>query len=218
VGNHNAGMQIPDSFLFGTAIYRRRGLDDLPYMLGHEVALSMPVLNWITTGFGAVRASHENADRLFAGGRKVLVYPGSDYDSFRPWRHRHRIVFGGRTGYIRLALRHRVPIIPVVAAGAQSTFFVVDDFRWFARLIRADRWLRLKVWPLVVSLPWGLTFGPWPVVFFPWPSRILVEVLPAIAFDRTGDEAAADDAYVRRCARQVETAMQDCLTRLAAEL
>lgn len=218
VGNHNGGLMIPDSFLFGTAVYRRRGLDDLPYMLGHEVALSAPVLNWITTGFGAVRASHENARRLFAEGHKVLVYPGGDIDALRPWRHRNRLVFGRRKGYIRLALRHGVPVIPVVAAGAHSGFLVIDDFRWFARLIGADRWLRLKVWPLIASVPWGLTFGVPPPVYLPWPSRILVEVLPPITFQRTGPDAAADPVHVLRCARQVETAMQDTLTRLAAEL
>jgi hypothetical protein len=106
--------------------------------------------------------------------------------------------------------------VPLVAAGAHSTFLVLHDNRWLARLLGADRWARMKVWPLTLSIPWGLTFGPG-VPYIPWPTRILVEVLEPIRFERAGDEAAADDAYVRQCADRVETAMQETLTRLAAE-
>jgi hypothetical protein len=56
-----------------------------------------------------------------------------------------------------------------------------------------------------------------PVPFLPWPSRILIEVLPPIRFPRSGPRAAADTAYVAECAAVVEGAMQEALTRLAAE-
>ena len=88
--------------------------------------------------------------------------------------------------------------------------------RWLARLTRMDRLFRLDVFPLVLSAPWGLTVGPLPV-YLPYPSRILIEVLEPIAFERTGAEAARDEVYVLRCAQQVESTMQSALERLAAE-
>ncbi len=216
VGNHNAGMLTPDSFIFGGAVYQAHGIDAVPYGLGHEIAISLPVAHQLVMPLGAVRASHENAHRLFRRGAKVMVYPGGDRDAMRPFRLRNRIVFGGRRGYIRLAVREGVPIIPVVAAGAHSTFIVIDDLRWLARLTRMDRLFRLDVFPLVLSAPWGLTVGPLPV-YLPYPSRILIEVLEPIAFERTGAEAARDEVYVLRCAQQVESTMQSALERLAAE-
>ncbi len=78
------------------------------------------------------------------------------------------------------------------------------------------RRFRLTVFPLALSVPWGLTLGPLPP-YLPWPSRILIEALPAIHFPRTGDAAAADDAWVTACAHHVEARMQAALTRLAAE-
>ena len=215
VGNHNALMMTPDSFLFGFAVYRERGLRDVPYGLGHEVVIQLPIINQIVVPLGVVRAGHGHAEELFARGHKVIVYPGSDLDAMRSWRDRDRIRFGGRQGFIRLALTAGVPVVPVVAAGAQETLYVLTDGQIIARTFRMDRWLRLKAWPIFLALPWGLAAAPLP--FIPWPSRILIEVLPAIRFDRTGPEAAADTAYVARCAATVEGAMQEALTRLAAE-
>lgn len=215
VGNHNALIMTPESFLFFFAVYRERGLDCLPFGLGHEVAISLPVVNQLVVPLGAVRASHRLAVDLFALGRKVLVFPGSDFDAFRSWRDRDRICFGGRKGYVRLALTAGVPIVPMVAAGAQETLVVLTDGQWIARALRLDRLLRVKAWPISLGMPWGLMLAPLP--FLPWPSRILIEVLEPIRFDRSGPEAAADESYVAQCAATVEAAMQDALTRLSAQ-
>jgi len=214
VGNHNSGLLTPDSFILGGAVYRVHGLEAVPYGLGHEVAIQLPLVHQIVVPLGAVRASHDTAHRLFQRGMKVIVYPGGDLEAMRPFRDRDRIVFGGRRGYIRLALREGVPIIPVVAAGAHATFIILDRRNWLAPF-GLDRLLRIKVWPTTLSLPWGITLGA-PLPYLPLPTRILIEVLPPIRFDRRGAEAAGDEELVGECARQVETAMQGALTRLAA--
>ncbi len=216
VGNHNGGLMMPEGFVFGTALYNALGLAAMPYGLGHEVAIALPGIRDLVVPLGAVRASHTNALRLFERGAKVLVYPGGDLEAMRPWRHRDRIVFGGRRGYIRLALKAGVPIVPVVAAGAHETFVILDDGRWLAKLLGADRIFRLKAWPITLCLPWGVVVGPG-LLYWPLPTRILVEALPPIRFARSGDEAAADEAYVAACGEQVESAMQAALTRLARE-
>ena len=48
-----------------------------------------------------------------------------DHEAFRPFRDRDRIDFAGRTGFIRLALRAQVPIVPAVSCGATSAFITV---------------------------------------------------------------------------------------------
>ena len=73
----------------------------------------------------------------------------------------------------------------------------------------------MKVWPLTLSIPWGVTLGPAPP-HFPLPSRILLEVLEPIAFERTGPDAANDTDYVAECAALVETRMQTALDQLEA--
>jgi len=217
VGNHNGATLTPDSYVFLGSVYRERGLAHVPYGLMHEVAIKLPGANQLFVPLGAVRASHDNAHRIFEAGHKVLVYPGGDLDAMRPYRHRDRVVFGPRRGYIRLALREGVPIVPVVAAGAHETFYVIDDGQWLARLLRADKLLRLKVFPITLSIPWGLTVGPVPP-YFPWRSPITIEILDPIHFERTGPEAAEDDAWVERCHAQVLDAMNDKLGELVREV
>jgi len=216
VGNHNAGLMMPEALLLAAAVYRAHGIDAVPFGLAGDSVVSLPVLRELTVPLGAVRANPENARRLLSSGAKVLVYPGGDVEAMRPFRDRDRIVFDGRRGYVRTAVREGVPVIPVVTAGAHATFVVLTDGRWLAKLLRAERLLRIKVWPITLCLPWGLVIGP-ALVYLPWPSRILQEVLQPIRFDRQGEEAAADEAYVRACAEQVETTMQLALTRLAQE-
>lgn len=216
VGNHNSWAYMPETYLLSLAAYRRFGIEAVPYGLMHEVMLELPIINPLMTSLGAVRASHENGERLLSAGKKVLVFPGGDVESLRPFKDRDRVVFDDRSGFVRLALRTGVPIVPVVAAGAHSTFVIVDDMRWLAEAIGAKRFLRIKAWPLTLSMPWGITLGP-TFPFLPFPSKILMEVLEPVRFARTGAEAAEDENYVKSCARAVQENMQAALTRLAAE-
>jgi len=216
VGNHSSGPITPDTFTFAIAAYREHGLEAVPYGLGHEVAITVPFVHQLIVPLGAVRASHDTAHRLFARDKKVLVYPGGDLDSWRVHQDRDKVIFGPRRGYIRLALRAGVPIVPVVTAGAHETFIVLNDGQWLAKLLRTDALFRIKAWPIVVSLPWGLTVGP-PLPYVPFRTRIHQEVLPPFRFERSGEEAAADERYVEQCHREVHGAMQRALTKLAAE-
>lgn len=216
VGNHSGGLLTPDTFTFLAEVYEQRGLADLPFGLAHEVALGVPVLRDFIVPLGAIRAGHHTALRAFEAGFKVLVYPGSDYDAFRPYRDRNRVVFGPRRGYVRLALRCCVPIVPVVTAGGHEVFRVLSDGRTIAKYLPLAKLLRAKVWPIALSIPWGLTIGPTPF-YLPLRSRFFQEVLPPIRFERTGDDAANDTGYVEACHRRVLRAMQDGLDRLTEE-
>ena len=216
VGNHSGLMLTLDTFTLFGEILRRRSMDDVPYGLAHEIAIALPLLRDLVVPLGAVRASHDNARRIFDSGHKALVYPGSDYDSFRSYRDRDRIKFGPRRGYLRLALRSGVPIIPAVTAGSHEMCVVLDEGQWIARGLRLDRLLRAKAWPIVFTLPWGITVGP-PLFYLPLRTQFFQEILAPIRFDRQGEEAADDDAYVDRCHEQVVDTMQAALSRLAAE-
>jgi len=216
VANHNAGVLMPDMFIFGSAIFRQRGLADMPYGLAHDLALRPAVLNRLLCPIGAVRARPGTAERIFERGSKALVYPGGDIEVMRPFSQRDRIVFGKHRGYIKLALRTGVPIVPIVTAGAHSGFIVLDDGGNVAKALGLPRWARVNVLPTVLSFPWGLTFGV-PPPYVPMPTRIYTELLAPIRFAWTGEAAAADDKWVEECHERVVSTMQEALTRLARE-
>ena len=213
--NHSGGFLTPDTWIFAVALTRERGTDDVPYALAHQVVMEAPLTNQILPAMGAIAANPQNAHRVFAAGHKVLVYPGGDLDAFRSSRDRGRVVFGPRRGYVRLALREGVPIIPVVSAGSHDVWWVVSDGRWLSRLLNTHRYLRTDVLPITVSVPWGLTIGAPP--FIPLPVRVLIEVLEPMHFDRAGPEAANDADYVEHCHTRVIDAMQPALDKLMEE-
>ena len=206
---------MPDLFIFGIALYERFGIDGLPYGMGHQTGIGFPILHRLFLPIGAVRGSQQNAHHLLAAGARLLIYPGGELDSMRSFWNRKRIFFGKRRGYVRLALRERVPIIPVVSSGAHETLFILNDGRWLARALRMDRWLHLKTWPIVFCLPWGLWFGV-PPPHIPFPTRIRIRVLNPMTFERDGPEAASDVGYVEECHRNVHSTMEAGLRRLAA--
>ncbi len=215
VGNHNGATLSIDTFIFGARLIRERGIRHLPYGLAHDLAMTLPGISHLLDALGAVPANHANATALFNAGCKVMVYPGGDVDAMRPYAARNEVRFGGRTGFARLAIRHGVPIVPVATAGAHRTLIILTDLAPVARALGADRALRLKVWPVALSIPWGLTIGPMPP-YFPLPASIVTEVLEPITFDRSGDEAANDADYVAACAAEVHARLQDAVTRLSA--
>lgn len=217
VGNHNGATLSIDTFIFGARLLRERGMRHMPYGLAHDLAMSLPGMAHLLDALGAVPANHDNARALFDAGCKVMVYPGGDVDAMRPYAARNEVRFGGRTGFARLAIRHGVPIVPVATAGAHRTLFILTDLAPLARALGLDRALRLKVFPVALSLPWGLTFGPMPP-YFPLPTPILIEVLPPIEPPAAGERAASDDVLVREFAEQVRGTLQAAVRRLADEL
>jgi 1-acyl-sn-glycerol-3-phosphate acyltransferase len=215
VANHNGGIVMPDLWMIASALRRARGSDQLPYALGHDAALDAPVLGPALKALGGARASHRSADALFRAGKKVLVFPGGDVENLRPFSARDKIVFGARMGYVRLAIRHGVPISPIVTSGAHSGMIVLDDGRKLARALGLDK-LRIHVLPTVLTVPWGITIG-FPPPYLPLPVRMYIEALAPISFARRGPEAAADEAYVEQCHAEVVRRMQSALERLSAE-
>jgi 1-acyl-sn-glycerol-3-phosphate acyltransferase len=214
VGNHNGAMVSIDSFIFLSMLYKKFGISRFPYYLIHEKLLEIPVLKSLLKKVGAVLSNHENAHEVLSAGNNAMVYPGGDYESMRPFRDRNKIIFAGRTGYIRLALRENIPVVPVVTAGAHSVYYIIDDLKWLAKLINSRTFFRTNAWPLTISIPWGLTLGP--VFFFPYPAKIIIEVLDPVIFSRSGEEASQDEKYVSECSLKVEYLMQKALTRLTS--
>jgi 1-acyl-sn-glycerol-3-phosphate acyltransferase len=123
----------------------------------------------------------------------------------------------GRTGHIRLAIKHGRPIVPFVSVGGHSTSIILHDLPWLARAIGAKRWLRVSAWPLMLSFPWGLTLGPISPPYLPWPSKIIIEALEPMVFTPPKGTDANDASWVAQCAKRLEDTMEAALRRLEAE-
>ena len=125
VGNHSGGVFMPDYWAFLREWVRQRGAEAPLYSLGFDLIFSMPGTGQFSRRMGCVPARHANADELLERGSAVLVYPGGDEDDYRPWTDRHRIDLRHHEGFVRLALRRQVPVVPLVSHGSHDSLIVV---------------------------------------------------------------------------------------------
>jgi 1-acyl-sn-glycerol-3-phosphate acyltransferase len=212
VGNHSGGTLIADTFVFAQSFYDHFGADRRFHQLAHDLVFRLVGLRTLIQRYGTVPASPENMATALDQGSALLVYPGGDEETYRPSWESDKIHFAHRTGFVRLALEHGVPIVPVVAIGGQETALFLGRGRRLARWLRLDRALRLKVLPPVLGPPAGFTVLDLPIRL-PLPAKITIEVLEPIDLrERLGSSSDVEEGY-----RAVTGVMQETLTQLGEE-
>jgi 1-acyl-sn-glycerol-3-phosphate acyltransferase len=212
VGNHSGGTLIADTFVFAQAFYDHFGPLRRFHQLAHDLVFKVPGARASLSRYGTVPASPENMERALDRDAALLVYPGGDHETYRPTWESAKIDFAGRTGFVKLALEHRTPIVPVVAIGGQETALFLGQGRQLAQLLRLDRLLRLKVFPAQIGPPYGVTVLDLPGRI-PLPAKITVRALPKIDLrKRLGPNPDVDEAY-----ELVTGTMQRALDKLDEE-
>jgi 1-acyl-sn-glycerol-3-phosphate acyltransferase len=154
-----------------------------------------------------MRADPANAHAVLSAGGHVLVYPGGELDAFRTFRERNRVIFGPRKGFVRVAARAKVPIVPVVAHGAHSSGVILDDGAWISRLLKLQERHRVARMPIALALPWGVGVGPLP--YLPLPFPIQLRILPPVVVSEEDDGEKVRDEVVAR----MQTALDEMARR-----
>jgi 1-acyl-sn-glycerol-3-phosphate acyltransferase len=210
VGNHSGGTVIVDTYVFAQAFYDHFGPQRRFHQLAHDLVFKLVGLRSLVQRYGTVPASPANMARALRRQAALLVYPGGDYETYRPSWESDQIDFGERTGFVKLALEHNVAIVPVVAIGGQETGLFLGRGQGLARALQLDRLMRVKVFPPVLGPPLGATILDLPIRL-PLPAKISIRVLKPIDLrERLGRRPDVDEGY-----RLVTSTMQRTLTRLA---
>jgi 1-acyl-sn-glycerol-3-phosphate acyltransferase len=185
------------------------GADRPAYAMVHDAALSVPVLRNVLVKLGGLRADPATAERILARGGVVLVYPGGELDCLRSFANRHRVDLHGRSGFIRIALRTGVPIVPFVNAGGHEVYVTLHSSRRLARWSGLERLTRVRTVPFNVGLPWGFWMTGF-VPYVPLPAKFTYRIGAPIRLGR--DPAAAGSTErVEQAYRHVTSVMQAML-------
>lgn len=208
VANHGFGGIFDLNVMASNAALEDLDLDRPVIFLTHQLAWTLGV-GRVIEHLGARPASTESAEAAFAEGSHVMVFPGGDVEAAKSFSHRNEVIFGGRSGFARLAMEQKVPIIPIVTAGAGESLLVLSDGKSLAKKLKLDKLLRLKALPVSLSFPWGLSVGAvGQLPYLPLPTKLRTTVLPKMTPTK-GEEAT-------EFAGRVQTAMQDAMTEMTA--
>jgi 1-acyl-sn-glycerol-3-phosphate acyltransferase len=142
------------------------------------------------------------------------VYPGGEHEVLRPWTDRNKIDFGGHMGFVRLALRKRVPVVPVVGHGGHNSTIILTRGENIAKALGLDR-IRLNAFPILLQIPWGLSVFGMPSI--PLPAKITVEICDPLDWSHVPARKADDPETVQQCYEEITGVMQRTLDELVEE-
>lgn len=134
VGNHGAfGV---DAFILGALLAREVGR--MPTWLAERQLWRVPGAPRVLDALGAIEGEPVAALRRLEAGELVVVYPGGILDSYKLASERHRLQWGSRAGFARLAMQARAPIVPIAACGGDDIYRVIAREPGLGKLLFGD--------------------------------------------------------------------------------
>jgi 1-acyl-sn-glycerol-3-phosphate acyltransferase len=212
IGIHSGAPFVWDAWTIGAQWWRHFGPDRPLHGTAHDALMAMPLVGAYFRKMGVLPAAPDSIMGALAAGRDVALWPGGERDSLRPWTKRDEAILAGRMGFIRLAIRSAVPIVPIATVGGPDSMPVLASGKRLAKVLQLDKVARLKMFPIAFQAPWGISPALLPEV--PLPTKIRTAFQPAIEVD-TDPERAEDQDYVERMYGEVESAIQEGMDALA---
>ena len=161
---------------------------------------------------GVLPAAPDSMATALAEGRDVAVWPGGEVDSLRPWVERDKANLAGRSGFVKMAIRAGVPIVPIATVGGPDSMPVLARGQRLAKALQLDKVARLKMFPISIQAPWGISPAILPEL--PLPTKIRTAFQPPVKLSRDPAKAKDDD-YVERKYDEVQQSIQNGMDTLA---
>jgi 1-acyl-sn-glycerol-3-phosphate acyltransferase len=212
IGIHSGAPFVWDAWTIGVQWWRRFGRERPLHGTAHDALMAMPGLGGYFRRMGVLPAAADSISGALAAGRDVALWPGGERDSLRPWTKRDQAVLAGRKGFVKLAIRSCVPIVPIATVGGPDSMPVLASGRRLARWLALDRVARLKMFPIALQAPWGISPALLPEI--PLPTKIRTAFQDPITLD-CDPARAEDDAYVDEKYRDVCDSIQSGMDTLA---
>lgn len=163
VGYHGRPLAV-DLCMLTVTLHEQLGY--LPHGVAHGAFDHLPGMRAVTEGLGFVTGDDPRLAEAVERGEHVLVQPGGTREGCRSFRHRYEVSWGERLGYLRLAIRYRLPIVPVGGSGMDDAYLGFNDGYALGRRVgmpaRLPLWLGVGatgVWPF--SLPFPVKMTQW---------------------------------------------------------
>lgn len=226
VGNHNGLLTFEVLMLF-YAWWKKFGDSRRALGLAHNIALDNPFFKWLIPRIGAIPANPEIALEALNRDYSLLVYPGGEKESFRSYFDRKKVDFYQRKGFIRLALKGQVPVVPIVSIGAHESYVILHRGEEIAEKLGLKKKFRLHGVPITfrsIFFMWCMTAGVFTFfplflapaafasIFVPMPAKMNFKILPPIDVVNMMDPKQTEEQNLDRIYNHIIRIMQNVLT------
>jgi 1-acyl-sn-glycerol-3-phosphate acyltransferase len=168
------------------------------YGLADYLFRSVPVVGTVWARGGGVAAHPDNAYRLLREQRQLaLVFPEGTKGTGKLYRERYRLRRFGRGGFVEIAMRAGVPVVPIVVIGSEETMPILAKSPLLARA------LGVPYVPLTANM---LLLGP--LGLLPLPAKLRLRVLDPVHFDVPAGQERYPRSRVFEEAEAIRQSMQ----------
>ena len=170
------------------------------YGLADEVFKRLPVVNLAWSRLGGVQAHPDNAYRLLREQQQlVMVFPEGSKGPGKTYGERYRLRRFGRGGFVQIAMRAGVPIIPLAIVGNEETMPIVAKVHPLARL------LGVPYVPITANM---LALGPLGLLV-PFPAKMRIRVLDPVRLDVPPDQPRYSRSRIMDTSEEIRHTIQD---------
>jgi 1-acyl-sn-glycerol-3-phosphate acyltransferase len=212
IGIHSGAPFVWDAWTIGAQWWRHFGSERPLHGTAHDALMAMPGIGAYFRKMGVLPAAPDSIAGALAAGHDVALWPGGEKDSLRPWTKRDKAILAGRMGFVRLAIRSAVPIVPIATVGGPDSMPVLTTGRRLAKVLQLDKVARIKVLPIALQAPWGLSPALLPEI--PLPTKIRTAFQEPVELDSDPDRAE-DREYVESKYHEVCNSIQSGMDMLA---
>ncbi len=180
IGNHSGGVPVDAAMLVCSLFF-----DHDPPRHAHgmveKFAQNLPFLSSVFSRLGQLSGLPEHAAQILSDERLLLVFPEGVRGTGKLFKDRYQLARFG-TGFVRIALQNKSPIIPFAFVGGEEAMPVVYHAEPLARLL-------------------GVPYVPIPKHVLPVPKPVVCELLYGEPITLEGDGGEPDEVILGHVAR-----------------
>jgi 1-acyl-sn-glycerol-3-phosphate acyltransferase len=169
------------------------------YGLADEVFKKVPLVNVAWSRLGGVQAHPDNAYRLLREQQQlVTVFPEGSKGPGKTYAERYRLRRFGRGGFVQIAMRAGVPIIPLAVIGSEETMPIIAKVPALARLLGVP----------YVPITANMLLGPLGLLV-PFPAKLRIRVLDPVVLDVPPDQPRYPRSRIMDTSEGIRHAIQE---------
>lgn len=191
VGNHSGGVALDGAIVTASMLLEAEPPRLVQAMVDKFIN-RVPFMSKLTSRLGHLTGLPEHAQRLLEDERLLMVFPEGHRGTAKLYGDRNSLVRFG-TGFIRLALQTKTPIVPFAFIGGGEAVPTVTNLEGVAKLF-------------------GLPYIPVTPYILPIPRPVPLEIYysEAMYFEGTGNE---DDVVIQGYVEQVRARIAELIER-----